>query len=666
MRCLRHLPLSALLSLCVPGIARAEPWAEVQGFFTESASLGSSMVDAADLDADGYIDLVFANGGGTNKGNPDSDLPQQAFHNDAAAAMSDWSADIFAGATFNGRAVKLRDVDRDDDIDIVLGVTWQSQSQLYLNGGAGDFVNETGTHLPALEASVGDLELGDVDGDGDLDIVLADWGAYAPVDSVNAAGKISLWEQIGKPKAPADPSTGMFADVTAAHMPSTPVRWAWDLELVDVNNDWRLDIVISCFACDDHSVLLFGNDGDGNFVDVTLETLAEQGLEGLGVEAMDIDGDAFLDLVSLHDGPSGRNRVLINDHTGVFTDESNDVWPLLQNPPSYDQAAAFLDQNSDGRPDMVVGALNPGINKYPDRLIENHAGVFEQNTFAFAQPKPTGGTYAIALADLNDDGILDVAMAQNENAFDKKVFIGNNIELSVDVAPPVLPLVEDLPDDLEFGAGHSLRVRCHDNKSPVMAHDFQRAETVDGVVFADGRPYVESWTADPGPDLDANPGAISAPGRWYGEYLWKIDFMVPADGDRFVYRICAIDAAHNRACTEPKTRLRELETTTDAPTSTDASSSSGAPEPTGSATGGDGSSDSGDSDAQPTGALTTGEPIDPTLSSISDTATTTAGQLDDDGCGCRHAPGPGGALAVFMLLALGRRRRPDVTAAARR
>ena len=47
--------------------------------------------------ADGFIDLVFANGGGTNKGNPDSDLPQQAFRNDGGAAMIDWSAAVFAG-----------------------------------------------------------------------------------------------------------------------------------------------------------------------------------------------------------------------------------------------------------------------------------------------------------------------------------------------------------------------------------------------------------------------------------------------------------------------------------------------------------------------------------------------------------------------------------------
>jgi hypothetical protein len=93
-------------------------------FFTESAKLGSSMVDAADLDGDGWLDLVFANGGGYDKGDMLSDLPQQAFRNMSGTAT--WSTSAAdrssAGAnSFNGRAVKIRDIDRDGDNDIMLG-----------------------------------------------------------------------------------------------------------------------------------------------------------------------------------------------------------------------------------------------------------------------------------------------------------------------------------------------------------------------------------------------------------------------------------------------------------------------------------------------------------------------------------------------------------------
>ena len=501
-----------LAVMSAPASAAAEPWIEDKAFFTEDAKLASSMVDAADLDGDGWIDLVFANGSGYDKGDMLSDLPQQAFKNLGGTGTMDISADIFAGAnSFNGRAVKIRDIDRDGDNDIMLGCTWQKQSQLLLNTG-GVLNNVTPTNLPQYDASIGDLELGDVDGDGDLDMVLADWGPDAPVgDPVSTEGGITqLWLQDGEPASFSAPGTGTFMDYTLDNMPLDKVRWSWDLEFVDIDNDWDLDVVVSCFACSKQSVLLFANDGAGVFSNVTADNVT-QGLGAFDVEAIDINGDAFLDLVTLRDGTGGRNRVLLNDTNGAFKDNTDLIWPKLENPASFDHMQAFLDYNSDGKPDIVVGAFNPG-KVYPDRLMENQGNnTFKQNTFAFNAATPA--TYALVLADFNKDRILDVAQAQNENAFDKKVFLGSNVDLLPDTAAPIFNNYQNLADDIEFGIDHTLNARVHDNKSPLMLHDFQSAK--DG---ADGRPYVESWGDDPG-DPDMNPGDLSAPGAWYGEYL---------------------------------------------------------------------------------------------------------------------------------------------------
>ncbi|MBA3546314.1 MAG: VCBS repeat-containing protein, partial [Nannocystis sp.] len=183
MRRLRYLSLPPLLlSLLIPVSAVAAPWIEApKEFFTENASFASSKVDAADLNGDGYIDLVFANGAGFDKGDDTSDLPQQAFFNNAGVGMTDVSAAIFGGQAYNGRAVKLRDVDYDGHIDIILGTTWTTQTQLFMNDGAGNFANETATNLPQSNNSIGDIEVGDIDGDGDLDMLLADWGQESPV-----------------------------------------------------------------------------------------------------------------------------------------------------------------------------------------------------------------------------------------------------------------------------------------------------------------------------------------------------------------------------------------------------------------------------------------------------------------------------------------------------
>ena len=55
----------------------------------------------------------------------------------------------------------------------------------------------------------------------------------------------------------------MFDDATLGNMPLDKVRWSWDLEFVDIDNDYDLDIAVSCFSCSKNSVLLFANDGDG-------------------------------------------------------------------------------------------------------------------------------------------------------------------------------------------------------------------------------------------------------------------------------------------------------------------------------------------------------------------------------------------------------------------
>src|SRR5262245_53484776 len=65
-----------------------------------------------------------------------------------------------------GQACAIGDVDGDGDLDLVLGY---GQSRLYLNDGAGRFADATVNHMPARNDCAVALALGDVDGDGDLE-----------------------------------------------------------------------------------------------------------------------------------------------------------------------------------------------------------------------------------------------------------------------------------------------------------------------------------------------------------------------------------------------------------------------------------------------------------------------------------------------------------------
>ncbi len=653
-----------------PFAVNAAPWNEDLAFFSEIASAPSSKVDAADLNGDGYIDLVFANGGGFDKGDANSDLPQQAFFNGAGITMLDVSPMVFGGENYNGRAVKLRDLDHDGDVDIVLGTTWGSQTQLFVNDGTGTFSNETPTNLPQADNSVGDLELGDVDDDGDLDMALSDWGEESPV-SLSAGGITRLWRQMDAPANFGEVGTGMFEDVTLAQMPNVNVRWSWDLEFVDVDNDYDLDILVSAYAGDKISVFLFANtDGKGTYADATAGNVS-QGKNALDVEPMDLNGDSFLDLVTLHDGMSGRNRVLINNKNGGFTDATDLVWPKLENPSSFDNMAAFYDHNSDGLVDIVVGALQTAVVKYPDRLMINTAGKLKQwdggqlpKYQAFAENKASTGTYALVLADFNKDTRLDVAMSQAENAFEKKVLLGTD-DIPLDTAAPIFVNYEKL-GVLAYPSNVTTRLRCHDNKSPLMLHDFTQP---------DGLPYLESWTMDPAPDPDNNPGAKTVPGQWYGEYLWRINFDVP-DATELFYRICAVDAAGNKACTpvesttidNPPDTGTDSDTMTMTGTNTDTTNGASATDTmAGSTTGttastamtestaGDLGTGAGDSNTVPTESLT--DSVGGSTDATADDSTGPGQFEKGDGCGCQGDPGPGLMTVGLLPLLLRRRRR---------
>jgi len=150
-----------------------------------------------------------------------------------------------------------------------------------------------------------------------------------------------------------------------------------------------------------------------------------------------------------------------------------------------------------------------------------------------------------------------VAMSQNENNFEKKVLLATE-EVPLDTVAPWLTNIE--PFDIQGPGMTEFRLRCHDNKSPLMLHDFKQTNGNEGF------PYVESWLTEPVMPHDANPGIHSTPGQWYGEYLWRVQFEVP-DQKQFWARICAIDAAGNKRCTDPV--LYEVPGGTDADSNTE-------------------------------------------------------------------------------------------------
>ncbi len=479
-------------------------WIDETDQVLDSTAQWTNKVEIADLDGDGRPDLLFANGG--NYSAPgDPEMNRAFFNGGAGARFEERTSDVFGSDPDLTRVIKVRDLNGDGVVDVFVGNTYQTASRLFMGTGGGRFVERSATHLPRMVLSLGDAEMGDVDGDGDLDLVLADWGPGN--NMVNAGGRTRLWLNDG---------SGHFTDATAERMPETLVRFSWDLELVDVDNDYDLDVIISCKRCGGSK--LFRNDGTGTFEDDRRGL--PQYTNNYEFEAMDLDGDGFLDLVTINDGEivgergsSRREHVFRNDGEGRYRDATDSWWPDSENIGEDDNVVVFLDYDSDGDADFIIGSLSG-----PDRLLINDGagGLRTANDVFVGEDTP--GTLGMAIADLDGDGRIDVVQAQGEHAtaVQERIFFGRG--LGPDTAAPVVTMATAVSRE----DGLLVRARVHDRKSPTLAFEWRSVDVV--------------WSGGSAPG--------SAPMSWYGEYLWRA--TVPGDADGI--EICAVDAAGNETC----------------------------------------------------------------------------------------------------------------------
>lgn len=244
------------------------------GFFSnESSRLGvsgtSNAVIAADIDGDLDFDILIGNAGTNvvliNDGNGN-------FTNESAArfpANGETTQDLEAG-----------DIDGDFDLDLI--VANENGNELWENNGSGFFTDVTVAQLPLPPAGeeTREADFGDIDGDNDLDLFLA---------NVNFIGGLSAQNRLL-----INDGNGFFTDVTAASLPSE--TWhTLDGDFVDIDKDNDLDLLIANFFGGNFQVLV--NDGIGLFTDQTSDFLPATAVgDGIDIEAVDLDGDTHLDL----------------------------------------------------------------------------------------------------------------------------------------------------------------------------------------------------------------------------------------------------------------------------------------------------------------------------------------------------------------------------------
>jgi hypothetical protein len=175
---------------------------------------------------------------------------------------------------------------------------------------------------------------------------------------------------------------------------------------------------------------LYRNQGDGTFADVTKQAGLAVELYGMGVAAGDYDNDGDADLYVTALGP---NRLFRNRGDGRFEDVS--VRARVADP-GFSTSAAWLDYDRDGRLDLFVAnyvewslekdlfcTLDGKTKSYctpesykgqsPSLYRNEGDGTFENVTRAAGLFDPASKALGVALIDYNNDGWLDLAVAND-------------------------------------------------------------------------------------------------------------------------------------------------------------------------------------------------------------------------------------------------------------
>ncbi len=326
-----------------------------------------------DYDNDGLLDLVIC-------GEPDGGIDTTLlYHNNGDDTFTAIPNPGFIHVTIGD--VEWGDFNNDGNLDlIVIGTNnYISVLKLYINNGDGTFSEETSSGLPGVY--MGDIDFSDFNNDGYLDVGISGFdNNYLFITKVFENNH----------------------DLTFTELPGLNLeglnfgKFKWG----DYNGDGYADFVINGFGDETYVTQLWKNNGN--------ETFTEQGFANLhqgwlgDMEWGDFDNDDDLDLVISGTGGDGSERftIIYKNNNGIFTEVPATFLPAVSH-----SSLEWGDFDGDGDLDLfIAGTLDGmGTGNYVGEIRYNNDGNFSQ-TESFI------GTYwgDCNVADYDNSGFPDL------------------------------------------------------------------------------------------------------------------------------------------------------------------------------------------------------------------------------------------------------------------
>jgi hypothetical protein len=336
--------------------------ADVLRMFTS----GGSAVAVGDYDNDGYDDLFLTDS--------DNGKSCHLLHNNGNLTFTDVTEKAGVGKGNDPTSIVADalwfDYDNDGWVDLL--VVRFGTPLLYHNGHNGTFKDVTAASgLTKFGNTIAAIAF-DYDNDSNLDLMFGNY--FKPVnlleyktpnvlpndlDNAVNGGGVTLWKGDGK---------GHFVETTAKAGFGKHTGWTLDIGHGDLNNDGFQDVYL---ACDYGTDRMFINNGDGTFKEVTEKAIGFDTKKGMNVDIADYDNDGWMDIYVTNitdEYMKECNMLWHNNGDGTFTDLSKETGTCMT---LWGWSAKFGDFDNDGWQDLFVvnGLRSAGKENYIPVLV---------------------------------------------------------------------------------------------------------------------------------------------------------------------------------------------------------------------------------------------------------------------------------------------------------